>query len=154
MHFYHPKFPTAPDKTPPADAWVENYQEVQKALGLQRVVAIQPTAYGRDNSCQLAAMAAFGDNARGVMVVDETTPEAELERMTKLGARGARFHMLPGGAVPWTSWRKWRPACIPSAGTSSCSSMPRTARARSPAEAPAGRAGGRPCRPLHAAGQN
>ena len=44
-------------------------------------------------------MKAFGVNARGVMVVDETTTDAELERLTKLGVRGARFHMLPGGAV-------------------------------------------------------
>jgi len=102
MHFYNAKFPSAPTaKFTPPDAWVEDYKKVQKALGLERVVVVQPTAYGRDNSCQLAAMAAFGDKARGVMVVDETTPEAELDRLTKLGARGARFHMLPGGAVPW-----------------------------------------------------
>ncbi|WP_316977832.1 amidohydrolase family protein [Shumkonia mesophila] len=101
MHFYSPKFPMVPGKTAPANAWVEDYREVQKVLGLTRVVAIQPTAYGRDNSCQLAAMAAFGANARGVMVVDETTPESELDRLNGLGVRGARFHMLPGGAVPW-----------------------------------------------------
>jgi D-galactarolactone isomerase len=101
MHFYNAKFPTAPNKTAPSGAWVEDYREVQKVLGLTRVVAVQPTAYGRDNSCQLAAMAAFGDNARGVMVVDETTPESELDRLNRLGVRGARFHMIPGGAVPW-----------------------------------------------------
>src|SRR3989339_128473 len=102
MHFYNAKFPAIPNANLPASpAWVEDYTEIQRTLGLERVVAIQPTAYGRDNSCQLAAMAAFGDKARGVMVVDETTPDAELDRLTKLGVRGARFHMLPGGAVPW-----------------------------------------------------
>lgn len=102
MHFYNADFPAIPNANLPAfSAWVDDYKAVQKTLGLERVVAIQPTAYGRDNSCQLAAMAAFGDKARGVMVVDETTSDAELERLTKLGVRGARFHMLPGGAVPW-----------------------------------------------------
>lgn len=102
MHFYNAKFPTAPTalSTPP-DAWVNDYKAVQAILGLERVVVVQPTTYGRDNACQLAAMAAFGDKARGVMVVDETTPDSELQRLTDLGVRGARFHMLPGGAVPW-----------------------------------------------------
>ena len=34
-------------------------------------------------------------------VVNAATPEAELQRLTELGVRGARFHMLPGGAVGW-----------------------------------------------------
>jgi D-galactarolactone isomerase len=33
--------------------------------------------------------------------VDDTTTDGELARLTSQGARGARFHMLPGGAVPW-----------------------------------------------------
>lgn len=102
IHFYHPKYPSVPNANlPSSSAWVEDYREVQKTLGLQRLVAVQPSAYGTDSSCQLAAMAEFGDDARGVMVVDTSTPDEELERLTKLGVCGARFHMLPGGAVPW-----------------------------------------------------
>jgi D-galactarolactone isomerase len=102
MHFYNAAFPTAPTAlmTPP-DAVVDDYRALQKRLGLERVVVVQPSTYGLDNSCQLAAMQVFGENARGVMAVDTSTPDAELQRLTRLGARGARFHMLPGGAVPW-----------------------------------------------------
>jgi D-galactarolactone isomerase len=102
MHFYNAKFPTAPTalSTPP-DAWTDDYEKVQERLGLQRVVVVQPTTYGRDNACQLEAMAHFGANARGVLVADTDTTDAELERLTGLGARGIRFHMLPGGALPW-----------------------------------------------------
>ena len=102
MHFYNAAFPSAPTAlmTPP-DALVDNYRALQKRLGLERVVVVQPSTYGLDNSCQLAAMKALGENARGVMVVDTSTQDAELERLTRLGARGARFHMLPGGVVPW-----------------------------------------------------
>ncbi len=38
---------------------------------------------------------------RGVMVIDAGTPSPELRRLDELGVRGARFHMLPGGAVGW-----------------------------------------------------
>lgn len=102
MHFYDARYPSAPTAlfTPP-DALVDDYKALQKRLGLERVVVVQPTAYGTDNSCQLDAMAAFGANARGVMVADTTVTDAELERLTGLGVRGIRFHMLPGGAVPW-----------------------------------------------------
>jgi D-galactarolactone isomerase len=102
IHFYNAQFPSAPTAlmTPP-DSWVAEYRALQKRLNLERVVVVQPSTYGTDNSCQLAAMKAIGENARGVMVVDASIGNAELNRLTRLGVRGARFHMLPGGAVPW-----------------------------------------------------
>lgn len=102
MHFYNAKYPSAPTALmTPDDAWIDDYRAVQAHLGVERVVAVQSTTYGLDNSCQIEAMAAFGDNVRGIFVVDDKTPDSELERLTGLGGRGARFHMLPGGAVPW-----------------------------------------------------
>ena len=102
LHFYNAKFPSAPRAlmTPP-DAWVDDYCLIQNRLNLERVVAVQPTTYGTDNSCQLEAMKSFGKNARGVMVADTSTSDEELDRLTRLGVRGVRFHMLPGGALPW-----------------------------------------------------
>ncbi len=102
IHFYNSAFPTAPTAlmTPP-DAGVEDYRSIQHRLNLERVVVVQPTTYGTDNSCQLKAMKSFGENARGVMVADTSTSDEELERLTRLGVRGVRFHMLPGGALPW-----------------------------------------------------
>jgi len=102
MHFYHGRYPAAPTAliTPP-DSWVEDYRDLQQRLGLQRVVVVQPTTYGRDNACMLDALQVFGADARAVVVVDETVDDAELDRLTGLGVRGVRFHMLPGGALPW-----------------------------------------------------
>ncbi len=102
MHFYNSEFASAPTAlmTPP-DAWVNDYRSVQARLKLERVVVVQPTTYGKDNSCQLEAMKAFGENARGVMVADLSATDEELQRLTDLGVRGVRFHMLPGGALPW-----------------------------------------------------
>jgi D-galactarolactone isomerase len=104
MHVYDARHPTAPTALlHPPDALVDDYRAIRSALGLDRVVIVQPTTYGLDNTCQLDAAAELGGGARVVVVVDEHTPRPELERLDRLGARGARFHMLPGGALPWTS---------------------------------------------------
>ncbi|HEX9461149.1 MAG TPA: amidohydrolase family protein [Alphaproteobacteria bacterium] len=102
MHFYDDRFPMAPTallKPPPAT--VPEYRRLQQRLGLSRTVIVQPSTYGTDNSCTLEAMAALGANARGVAVVDTSVTNAEMERLTKAGMRGIRFHMLKGGALPW-----------------------------------------------------
>ena len=86
----------------PADAGLDDYREFQAELGLARVVVVQPTTYGLDNQCQLERVSDMGADARAVVVVDDTVSNARLTELTALGARGARFHMLPGGAVPWS----------------------------------------------------
>ncbi len=102
VHFYDRSYPTADEAVlRPPDATVADYREVQAALGMARLVVVQPTTYGLDNRCQLEAMAAFGESARGVMVVGAGIDQSELARLTDLGVRGARFHMLPGGSLGW-----------------------------------------------------
>lgn len=104
MHVYDGRFPSAPSALlHPHDALVADYRSVQRALGLDRVVVVQPTTYGFDNACQVEAAAALGPGSRLVVVVDERTPSSTLAELDGAGARGARFHMLPGGAVPWSS---------------------------------------------------
>src|SRR6186997_15095 len=102
MHIYESRYPSAPTApfTPP-DALVADYLKVRARLGIARTVVVQPSTYGTDNRCTLAAIAALGDSARGIAVVDQTVTDAELGRLTKAGIRGIRFHMLPGGALPW-----------------------------------------------------
>jgi D-galactarolactone isomerase len=104
MHFYDKKYPLAPTaaSAPPEDGSVATYRALQRRIGITRTVVVQPTAYGKDNTCTLDGMAALGkDTARGVAVVDDRVSEAELRRLDDLGMRAARLHMLPGGAIPW-----------------------------------------------------
>jgi D-galactarolactone isomerase len=104
MHVYDGRFPAAPTALlHPPDAPVARYRAVQRALGIDRVVVVQPTTYGFDNACQVAAAAELGPDSRLIVVVDERTPRSTLVELDAAGARGARFHMLPGGAVPWSS---------------------------------------------------
>jgi D-galactarolactone isomerase len=103
MHVFDPRFDAVNSSSPaPPPASVERYrQEVQVPLGLQRVIVVQSNRYGSNNLGMLEAMAHFGAAARGVAVVPPDVTEAELARLTALGVRGVRFHMLPGGALQW-----------------------------------------------------
>ncbi|MEQ1775208.1 MAG: amidohydrolase family protein [Burkholderiales bacterium] len=105
MHIFDSRFPLAAKaRRKEPDATVAQYRGVQQRLGLSRVVVVQPTAYGRDNRCTLDAIAqlgALGDTARGVAVIDETTTDAEIERLHQAGMRGVRFRMLEPPELPW-----------------------------------------------------
>ncbi|MGL4290845.1 MAG: amidohydrolase family protein [Phreatobacter sp.] len=104
LHVYDAGYPLAPNAAsrPPAEATVEHYKVVRARLGLSRAVIVQPSVYGTDNACTLAGIKALGSAmARGVAVVDDQVPDEVLEMLTAGGMRGARFLMLPGGAIPW-----------------------------------------------------
>jgi D-galactarolactone isomerase len=103
MHIYTDGFavaPTAIGPRPNGDA--PDYLRKRQALGLTRCVVVQPTHYGTDNSCTLAAMAGFGATARGVAVLAPAAGDDEFERLTRLGVRGVRFQMVPGGCTDWS----------------------------------------------------
>ena len=101
MHIFTPGHAMLPGTNIPVqDGSLSRYRAMQRRLGLTRTVIVQPTAYGFDNTVTLNAMAELGE-ARGVAVVDPTVPEAEIARLSELGMRGLRFHMLPGGALHW-----------------------------------------------------
>lgn len=103
VHFYDRAAPLAQTAIgePPYRS-VADYRLLQQRLGLDRVVVVQPSAYGTDNRVTVDAVASFGlGTARGVAVVDADTPDAELARLSQAGTVGARFLMLPGGAIGW-----------------------------------------------------
>lgn len=101
MHFYSKKYPALPGTLNPPDASVADYAQVMARLGLERAIVVQPNAYGDDNRATMAGVAALGDKARGVVVVKPGVSDAELERLTKAGARGIRFMNLFGGTLTW-----------------------------------------------------
>lgn len=102
MHIYEKAYPMAPTALlAPPDGPLADYRKVQERLGLERTVIVQPTSYGTDNRCTLEAMAKIGENARGVVAVDTSIGDEELVALSEQGVRGIRFHMLPGGALPW-----------------------------------------------------
>lgn len=83
----------------PPDALVEDYRVLQRRLGTTRSVIIQPSMYGTDNRCALAALAALGRLARMVAVVSDAIADSELKRLNGLGVRGIRFNLAQAGAT-------------------------------------------------------
>ena len=92
---------TAPTSAP-RWATVAAYVELGRRLGMDRAVLVQPNAYRTDNTVLITALAALAPEARGVAIVDASVTDEELDRLTRAGVRGARFHMLPGGIFSWT----------------------------------------------------
>jgi predicted TIM-barrel fold metal-dependent hydrolase len=76
------------------------------ALHIERVVIVTPSVYGTDNSCTLYGMKARGANARGIAVIDEKTPDAELERLRAAGFRGLRLNLATAGQTDAATARR------------------------------------------------
>jgi predicted TIM-barrel fold metal-dependent hydrolase len=95
------EFPMFPGRVyTPEPALPEEMAQLHKALRMQRVVIVTPSVYGTDNSATLWGMKARGNNARGVAVIDDKTPESELDAMARAGIRGIRINLATGAAAP------------------------------------------------------
>jgi 2-pyrone-4,6-dicarboxylate lactonase len=79
----------------PPVALLADYLPLARTLNIDRLVFVQPSAYGRDNSCMVDAMREIGPGCRGIVDVDESVPDAELARLDAIGVRGVRINVSP-----------------------------------------------------------
>jgi 2-pyrone-4,6-dicarboxylate lactonase len=79
----------------PPQAPLNDFLALARVLGMERFVFVQPSAYGRDDSCMLDAMREVGAKCRGIVDIDENVPDAELARLHALGVRGVRINVSP-----------------------------------------------------------
>lgn len=93
IHVYDPRFRmTWPKLRAVTDASVADYRKLQARLGTERVVVVQPAAYGTDNAVTMDAVQQLGpDRARGIAVVHPTVTDTDLLAMGRAGIRGLRF---------------------------------------------------------------
>ncbi|MEN9773278.1 MAG: hypothetical protein RL322_348 [Pseudomonadota bacterium] len=80
--------------TPPY-APLDEYLARAQRIGIERFVFVQPSAYGRDNACQLEAMAAMGDRCRGIVDLDDDAPDEVFESLHRQNVRGIRINVSP-----------------------------------------------------------
>jgi predicted TIM-barrel fold metal-dependent hydrolase len=86
--------PTSGYRHEPATA--EDMAQLDRALHIDRIVLIQPSGYGTDNSCLLDGLKALGPKSRGVVAIDDKTPETALDEMQRAGVRGIRLNIGRG----------------------------------------------------------
>lgn len=99
-HVIGPKsrYPLAsPRAYTPMDAPVEMLEAMLDRLGLARIVLIQPSVFGTDNTCMLDAMARLEDRARGVAVLADDVGTDELDRLDRANIRGIRVNIATLG---------------------------------------------------------
>ena len=78
----------------PARAGGAEYRDTLDALGIERGVLVQPSAYGTDNRAMLDALAAGRKRLRGVAVVPFDVDAATVEQLHAQGVRGVRCNIV------------------------------------------------------------
>lgn len=88
------------------DMLPETYFAMQDVLDLSRAVLVSGGGYGTDTRHLKHVLARFGERLRGVALLAETTGEAEMAELDRLGVRGLRFvGPSHGGGLPQISPR-------------------------------------------------
>jgi len=108
VHTFDPAhFPYSPSRPyTPEPVSVSELQSLHKALHMSRVIVVQTTVYGTDNSGALDAMKKLGPRARGVAVIDDKTPESALDEMERTGIRGIRLNLETAGETDPAAGRR------------------------------------------------
>src|SRR5256885_7621108 len=92
------RFPFASQRAyTPEPASIEEMRALHRTLHTDRVVIVQPSIYGTDNSCTLDAIKQLGSGARGIAVIDDKTPDSLLDQMSHSGIRGIRINLETAG---------------------------------------------------------
>jgi len=81
----------------PESASIAEMRSLHRALHTDRVVIVQPSVYGTDNSCTIDAIKQLGPGARGIAAVDEKISDAKLDEMHQQGIRGIRINLETAG---------------------------------------------------------
>ena len=107
------RFPLWPGRTyTPQSASPDEMSQLHRALHMRRVVIVNPSIYGTDNSATLFGMKARADDARGVAVIDGTTPDSDLDALAQRGIRAIRINVTNAGSAGLSSMRQRFQAAI------------------------------------------
>ena len=81
--------------TPAAESDIKSYLATANTLGIERMILVQPVAYGTDHACTLDSIEIFGRHrTRAIAVIDENFSEATLRGMDQRGFCGARINSI------------------------------------------------------------
>jgi predicted TIM-barrel fold metal-dependent hydrolase len=101
------KFPFWPGRSyTPEAASPKEMSALHRALHVDRVVIVTPSVYGTDNSATMYGLRARGATARGIAVIDEKSPESDLDAMGRAGIRGIRLNLATAGQIDSAAARR------------------------------------------------
>jgi predicted TIM-barrel fold metal-dependent hydrolase len=81
----------------PEAATVNETRALHRALHVERIVVVNASVYGSDNSCMADALRQLGHRARGIALIDEHTSGAQLDVLGHVGVRGIRLNFVTPG---------------------------------------------------------
>jgi predicted TIM-barrel fold metal-dependent hydrolase len=106
-HFHifgaHDRYPLSPGRgyTPAEEANIKTYQTMANTVGIDRVVIVNPTPYGKDHSVTIDSIEIFGrDRARAVAVIDDSFSDATLRDLASRGFVAARVNDVNTNTTP------------------------------------------------------
>lgn len=82
------------------DATLTQYRQLCEVLGIGRMVVVQPTFYGTDNSVILDVLRRVGPACRGVVRIEDDISDTELDRFHDLGVRAIRLDLFARATWP------------------------------------------------------
>lgn len=88
---------TSPRAYTPANASAGDMRAMMDQTGIDRIVVVQMSVFGTDNTCMMDGIEQLGACARGVVQLDEGTSGAALDALHKQGARGIRVNLNTTG---------------------------------------------------------
>ncbi len=102
-HIFGPSsaFAFSPTRTyTPPDSGIDQFEDLQQTLGLERAVFVQASCHGTDNSAMVNALRRGNGRYAGVAMIDETFTDQDLDALHRDGVRGIRFNFVAhlGGA--------------------------------------------------------
>ncbi|CAD0088126.1 unnamed protein product [Aureobasidium vineae] len=95
MHVTSPEYPLAKSAAyKPSLHSLDHAMTFEKTIGISKIVLVQPSIYGNDNSCLLDALKEIGPtNGRGVVAFDPDDIASDtLQQWHKSGVRGVRLN--------------------------------------------------------------
>lgn len=94
VHVFDAGAAVAPGHYRPAHRPLADIEQLAQANGFGRLVLVQPSVYGTDNTVLLDALRAGQGRHRGVVVLPPSVDDAALAAMHALGVRGVRFNLV------------------------------------------------------------
>jgi 2-pyrone-4,6-dicarboxylate lactonase len=101
FHVFEPGYPSIPEPFYSfPEGTIAQYLALAGFFGIDRMVLVQPTYYGTDNSLTIEALRRLGPRARGVVRVDEDVSEATLDAYHEAGVRAFRLDLFERSEQP------------------------------------------------------